>query len=66
MNKKIIVWKGATDVELKQLREDIEKKEFTLVGGDKELEVYQIIDSEIFQVVNDIKKLGNIEVTGKK
>ena len=51
--------KGASQQDVDNLRKAIEEKELVIVGG--ELQVYAIKNDEIFEVTNDLKKVGKIE-----
>ena len=58
--KRIFLMPKAKEEELIMVREAIEKSELVVIGG--ELQVYVIEDNEIFEVVNNLKKIGKIEV----
>ena len=58
--KRLIVMKGASQEEINLVKEALENKDLVIIGG--ELQVYAIKDDEIFEIVNDLKKIGKIEV----
>ena len=57
--KRIIVMKNASKEEMEDIRIALENKDLVIVGGD--IQVYVIKDNELFEVVNDLKKIGEIK-----
>ena len=58
MKKIIVVPSDWTEDKINNLKELIEKKEIIIIGG--KINVYEIKDKEVFEVVNDLKKVGKI------
>tara|TARA_R100000501_G_C2509376_1_gene41686 strand:+ start:291 stop:482 length:192 start_codon:yes stop_codon:yes gene_type:complete len=61
--KKVFVLPKGTQEEINKFKETLDKNEVVVFGG--ELKVYVVKDKEVFQVTNDLKKVGDINVKDK-
>lgn len=66
MKKKIILLKGASDKEVNDLKSQIVKNEFTIIGGDRELEVYEIEEDSLYRIVPSKVYIQKLEIEGTK